>query len=226
MGKSDFLKNIIIVGCSGHAKVIVDIIELSGIYKIKGFFDRRHNDIDQFCGYPVLDSDSNINKYITDLNIYGGIIAIGDNFDRKKIADNLMSANSEFNFINAVHPAATVARSVTLGGGNAIMAGATINSDAEIGSHCILNTNCSLGHDSKMLDYSCLSPNSAIGGGSIIGKYSIIGMSATVIHLRKVGNNCVIGACSLVNKDISDNTVSMGVPAKHIRNRELGERYL
>jgi serine O-acetyltransferase len=65
-----------------------------------------------------------------------------------------------------------------------------------------------------------------IGGRSnhskvpIIGNDVYIGASAQVLGPIKIGNNVTIGAGSVVIKDIPDNAVVAGVPAKIIKMKE------
>lgn len=53
-------------------------------------------------------------------------------------------------------------------------------------------------------------------GAVIIGNNVFIGVNTTILKGVKVGNNVIIGANSLVNKDIPDNCVVAGNPAKVI----------
>ena len=113
-----------------------------------------------------------------------------------------------------------------MGEGNAVMAGAIINTDTEIGSHCIFNTNCSVDHDNRIANFASIAPNAVTGGSVMVGEFSAIGIGATVKHNVSVGYNCIIGASSLINKDTKSNSVYYGIPAKFIRNHELGKKYL
>ena len=49
-----------------------------------------------------------------------------------------------------------------------------------------------------------------------IGENCFIGARTTILPNVKIGNNTIIGACSLVNTDIPDNVVAAGVPCKVI----------
>lgn len=57
-------------------------------------------------------------------------------------------------------------------------------------------------------------------GGVKIGNNVFIGMKTTILKGVHVGNNVIIGANSLVNKDIPDNCVVAGNPAKVIMTLE------
>lgn len=47
-----------------------------------------------------------------------------------------------------------------------------------------------------------------------IGEYSFIGAGSIIMPGVHIGNNCVIGAGSIVTKDVPDNYVVCGVPAR------------
>ena len=57
-------------------------------------------------------------------------------------------------------------------------------------------------------------------GGIKIGNNVFIGMKSTILKGVHIGNNVIIGANSLVNKDIPDNCVVAGNPAKVIMTLE------
>jgi acetyltransferase-like isoleucine patch superfamily enzyme len=50
-----------------------------------------------------------------------------------------------------------------------------------------------------------------------IGAYTWIGQNAVILPGVQIGRNCVVGANSVVNKDVPDNSIVAGVPAKIIK---------
>lgn len=60
------------------------------------------------------------------------------------------------------------------------------------------------------------------GGAPRIGDNTYIGANSVVIGNISIGKNVFIGAMSLVNKDIPDNAIAFGIPAKlvHLRTKE------
>jgi sugar O-acyltransferase (sialic acid O-acetyltransferase NeuD family) len=217
-------KNIVLIGCSGHAKVVIDIIEREGKYNIVGIFDKPENIGKSIFEYSVLDIEDNILKYKESLNIHGGIVAIGNNWLRKKVAQKILGLMPDFHFINAIHPSCNIGKNVSMGVGNVLVAGVTVNAEAAIGNHCILNTNASLGHEAVMHDFSVISPNVAVGGNSKIGELSTLGISATVIHHISIGKCCMVGAGSVVIKDIPDESFVFGNPVKIIKQRKCDDK--
>lgn len=221
------MNNIIIFGASGHAKVVIDIVEKERKYKIAGIVEKINSyECHDIFGYKILGTDEDVPTLISKHSIVGGIVAIGDNFIRKKIVDNLEKLSPDFKFITSIHPSANIGRDVIIADGTVIMAGVTINTCCSIGSHCIVNTNSSLDHDSCMGDFSSLGPNAVIGGNARIGSFTVIGIGATLIHGVQIGEHTVIGAGATVIRDIGSYNIAYGTPARIIRERKIGERYL
>ena len=166
------MKKIVIVGSSGHAKVVIDIVEHEGKYKIAGLLDRFKNIGEKTFDYEILGQENDIPLLIKKLGLSGVLVAIGDNFTRAKTVSQIIELCPDFPFVNAVHPNSSIGRDVVIGCGTVIMAGVSVNPSCSIGSHCLLNTNSSLDHDSSMESFSSLAPQACIGGSCRIGAYS------------------------------------------------------
>jgi len=220
------MDNIIIIGSSGHAKVIIDIIQQEGKYNIAGLLDQFRNAGEQTFGYPILGKEEDLPELMNVHALKGVIVAIGDNFIRSKVATRIRGMCPNLPFITTIHPKASIATEVSIGEGTVVMAGVSINPCSSIGRFCILNTNSSLDHDSILEDFASLAPGATTGGKCHIGQYSAIGIGANLIHGIQIGEHTVIGAGSLVMKSIESFIVAYGVPAKVIRNRDPGDKYL
>ncbi|MFL2754511.1 MAG: acetyltransferase [Gammaproteobacteria bacterium] len=218
--------NIVIVGTGGHSKVIVDIIQKEQKYEIVGFIDNNLPIGHKILEYQVLGKEEELDTLINKHEIFGGIIAIGDNVIRSKVEKKIKHICKEFNFINCIHPRSNIAFNVIMGKGNVVMAGATINTSSQISNHCIFNTNCSVDHDNRIENFVSIAPNAVTGGNVEVGEYSVIGIGATVKNNVSISYNCIIGANSFINNDTKSNSVYYGTPAKFIRNHELGGEYL
>jgi sugar O-acyltransferase (sialic acid O-acetyltransferase NeuD family) len=217
---------IVIIGSRGHAKVIIDIVEKQNIFSIVGLIDSNRAVGEDTFGYPILGSEDDLPSLISAQNIEGCIIAVGDNWKRKLVLDKLNSITNAVEFVTAIHPSAQIGKNVTIGNGSVIMAGVIINSDANIGKFNIVNTKASIGHDCLLGDFASLAPNVTLGGNVRIGNYSAISISSTLIHSITVGEHSVVGAGSVVLDDIDNLKLSFGVPAKVVRERVIGEKYL
>jgi len=220
------MDNIVIVGSSGHAKVVCDLVEQEGLYRILGFIDRFRSIGETTSGYKVLGKEEDLPTLVEKHNVKGGLVAIGDNYTRYKVVNEIRGVLPRFCFVKAIHPRANIGKFVTVGDGSVVMAGVSVNSSCTIGEFCIVNTNSSLDHDSTMGDFASLAPNVSTGGNAHIGRFTAIGIGATIIQGIHIGSNTVVGAGSLVLGDIASNRLAYGVPVKEIRYRDEGEPYL
>ena len=189
-------------GASGHAKVIIDILRANN-EKLEALFDDNEA-IDSLLNYPVLRS-SEVRGPL--------IISIGDNGIRRKIAESLHAT-----FGNAFHPSAIISEEAVIKEGTVVMQGTIIQSGVCIGRHCIINTGASVDHECIIEDYVHISPHCTLCGNVQIGEGSWIGGGTTIIPGVKVGKWSVIGAGSVVTKDIPDNVLAVGNRCKIIKN--------
>tara|TARA_R110002033_G_scaffold60466_2_gene110663 strand:- start:4061 stop:4726 length:666 start_codon:yes stop_codon:yes gene_type:complete len=220
------MKNILIYGASGHAKMIVDVIEKNKSHNIMGFIDTYKPLGYQLNSYKVIGHLEHLKQLKTDLNIDGIIIAIGDNFTRQKVANNIKNILPNLKFVTIVHPTATLAEDIIIEDGSVIMAKAVINSGSKVGKFCIINTSSTLGHDSTMADFSSLASGVTVAGSVKIGVCSAICLRAIIIQNIEIGNNTVIGAGSLVLKSIGDLKTAYGNPIDIIKDRNEDSKYL
>ncbi|MDP0590086.1 MAG: acetyltransferase [Candidatus Endonucleobacter bathymodioli] len=220
------MDNIVIIGSSGHAKVIIDIVQQEGKYNVAGLLDRFRNVGEKTLGCPFLGKEEDLPELIKAHALKGAIVAIGDNFLRSKVTAHIKEISPDLPFVSAIHPKASIAMEVSIGEGAVVMAGVSINPCSSVGRFCILNTNSSLDHDSILEDFASLAPGATIGGNCQIGQYSAVSIGAVLIHRINVGEHTIIGAGSLVMKSIESFAIAFGSPAKVIRNRKQGDKYL
>lgn len=204
-------QKIFIFGASGHAKVVIDVVERQGIYEIAFLADDDPALNGTQCyGYPVLGGKVELAASGVTL----GIVAIGSNAARTAVATWL--TGSGFRLVSAVHPSAALARGVRLGEGTVVMAGAVINSDSTIGSNVIINTRASVDHDCTVADGAHVAPGVTLCGTVSVGTMSFIGAGSTVIPNLSVGSAVVVGAGSTVVRDVPDGAKVVGCPARAI----------
>ncbi len=220
------MKNIVIIGASGHGSVVLDIIEKEGKYNVVGFIDTYKGKARLLNGYEILGNEDELPYLMEKYNFSAGIVAIGDNWIRKKLADRISTIVPDFRFISTIHPQAIIGRDVRIGKGTVVMPGAIISSNSFVGNFCIINTNASLDHDGIMGDYSSLAPRASTGGHVHLGGFSAVCLGANVIEGINIGHHTVVGAGSLVVNDIRSHVVAYGAPAQVVRSREEGEPYL
>ncbi len=220
------MSNIVLIGSSGHAKVIIDIVEKEGAYQIVGLIDAFRVVGEKTLNYEVLGAEGDLPRIFKEHDLKGAIVAIGDNNVRSVVASKVASICPELSFVCAVHPSAIIGKEAVIGAGTVVMAGAVVNPCCQVGRFCIVNTRSSLDHDSAMGDFSSLAPGVTTGGSCRIGRYSAISIGAVLRHGITIGDNTVVGAGSAVLKDIDAFSVAYGTPARIIRKRQQGDKYL
>lgn len=194
------MNKLIIIGASGHGKVIADIALKNG-YKDIVFLDDDEQ-IDSCAGFRVVGKTSDA------IDMEGDkVVAIGNAVIRKRIS-------TQINTVTLIHPDAVISRRVEIGEGSVIMAGAVINSDAQIGKGCIINTGSSVDHDCIIGDFVHVSVGAHVAGTCHIGEKTWIGAGATISNNVNICSNCMIGAGAVVVKDINEPGTYIGVPAE------------
>lgn len=204
------MKSLVIIGASGHGRVVADIAELVG-YKNILFLD--DDDSLQKCGdYPVAGPVSSFIRYDADF-----IVAIGRAQTRQRIQCQLAQAGRNLPVL--VHPGAVTARSAQLGSGTVVMAGAVINPGAHIGTGCIINTCASVDHDCILGDYVHVSVGAHVAGTVTIGERTWIGAGAVVSNNLSICADCMVGAGAVVIRNIEEAGTYIGVPARKAAGR-------
>lgn len=189
----------IIYGASGHAKVVLDILEACG--KKVDFIVDDNPELNELLGYPVRRNTGSYDE---------AIIAIGSGSIRKKIVETLDVGN----YPVAIHPGALVSPRATVGEGTVVMQGAIVQSCVKLGRHCIINTGASVDHDCEISDFVHVAPHATLSGAVKVGAGTWIGVGAVVKQGVTIGANCMIGAGSVVVKDIPDNVTAYGNPCR------------
>lgn len=200
-------ESIILIGGSGHARVIIDCIRASG-GTVFGILDDGLETGTEVLGVPVLGKTADYEQYAD----HPVLIAIGNNAVRKKIAQRL-----NVRWATVAHPAAVVSDYAVIGEGTIIMPGAIINAGAVVGIHCIINTGAIVEHDNVLGDFVHISPNAALGGTVRVGEGTHIGISSCVRNNINICGGCTVGAGAAVVKDITAPGTYVGVPAGRIK---------
>lgn len=204
-------EKVIIIGASGHGKVVADVVIQAGDQVI-GFLDDNTDISDTFVGFPVLGTVDKFTDYLGSKFI----VAIGNAEIRESIVKKLQGVS----WYTAIHPKAIISdMDTSISEGTVVMADAVINAGATIGKHCIINTGAIVEHDNKLEDFVHISVGAKVAGNVHVGRRTWIGIGSTVSNNLEICEDCMIGAGAVVVDDTKISGIYIGVPAKRIKEK-------
>lgn len=208
---------VVIYGAGDHGRVVAEIVEANGRCHIAGFLDDDPA-LHGLCieGYRVLGGRSALRE-VRDRGVTRCIIAIGSNARRRELAPVVRSQGLDLTTV--IHPSAQISPRAAIGAGTVVEACSVVKTGAVIGGLAIINSCVSVGHDVVVGEAVQISPGASVGGWVEIGDGTQVGLGASVIPKVKIGKNVIIGAGAAVIRDLPDNVVAVGVPARIIRTR-------
>ena len=213
----DLNKKLIIIGCGGHSKVVSDIAVALGFQNIIYLDKDKKRDL--FLGKKIYHKISeNFQDYF--------FVAIGDNFIREQLYNDFQKKNKSAESINLIHPSSFISSNTSIGFGNVIMPLCVINSNTKIKNGTIINSKSSVDHDNNIMSFASLAPGVITGGNVSIGERSAICIGSVIKNDIRIESDVVVGASSMVNKNLGKNIVVFGTPAKFVRTRAKGDKYL
>jgi len=201
---------LIIIGASGHGKVVADIAIKMNKWQSFAFLDDDES-IKTSMGLEVIGKTADAFTYKDEADFF---VAIGNNAVRERVQVKLIEQG--LNVLSLIHPSAVIGTDVEIGIGTAVMAGVVINSSTRIGKGCIINTSASLDHDNVIEDYVHISPGVNMAGTVKVGKGSWIGIGSVVSNNVNICSGCKVGAGAVVVKDITEPGTYVGIPVRKI----------
>ncbi|KMY51045.1 acetyltransferase [Peribacillus loiseleuriae] len=205
------MKNkLLIIGASGHGKVVADIALRMNKWESIAFLDDDES-IKLSMGIEVIGTSSDVFTHIDEYEIFVGI---GNNSTRQRIHEMLETVGASIPVL--IHPNAVIGNQVDVGCGTAVMAGSIVNCCTKIGKSCIINTGSSIDHDNCIEDFVHISPGAHLAGTVKVGQGSWLGIGSVVSNDINIASGCKVGAGSVVVKDIKETGTYLGVPARRV----------
>lgn len=209
------MKDLVIVGAGGFGRevawLVEDINENSNEWNLLGFIDDKYyKKADHINGYNIIgDID-----WLLDKDYYV-VIAIGDCLSKKVIYNKIKNTRNKF--ASLIHPDVKISKHVDIGEGCIICAGNIITVNIKIGNQVIVNLDSTIGHDAIIKDFSTILPSVNVSGNVTIGECVNVGTGTAIIQGINICDNVIIGAGSVVVKDIIEAGTYVGSPAKKIK---------
>lgn len=209
----------LIIGAKGFAKEVLEVCHQLNHLENLCFFDNVSIDIENqlFDTFPILKSFDEAKDYFKNVDTQF-TMGIGNPNLRQKLAVQFLQLGGELSSIIS-KKADIGSYNVTIGIGANILDGVKISNSVKIGKGALIYYNAIITHDCEIGDFVEISPNATILGRVRIGDFTHIGANATILPDLIIGNNVTIGAGAVVTKNISDNCVVAGIPAKIIRKK-------
>lgn len=204
------MKNLLIIGARGYGVEVCNLAQLcvgfGQHWQIKGFLDDQQTRT--HLPYPIVSSVENYQPEQDDVFI----CALGDVKYKLKYIKIIQEKGG--NFINLISKNSQINSDFSNAKGLIIESYSIISSNVTLGDFVTVQGFVTLGHDAQVGAYSHLSTYSFMGGYAVIGDSVQLYTRATLIPHVRVGNNAVIGAASLVIKDVPGSVTVIGNPAK------------
>lgn len=200
------MKNVILLGSGGHAKVLLETLRLCDVPVIGVCCPELvEKQLSSWEALPVLGADDALdNVSPADTCLVNGVGMLPGSSVRRELHNKMVARG--FEFASAVHPSAVISPSATLAPGSQVMAGAVIQADCVIADNVIINTRASLDHGCEVAAHSHIAPGATVCGDVSVGTSVFIGAGATVIQGLTLGEATVVGAGAVVRKDLAANS--------------------
>ena len=200
---------LVIFGCGGHAKSVLDVVLFNKDYDDIVFVDFDAKQGETILGFSVLKSYK-----VTREDVF---VAVGNNAQRMKLSEKYYS-----NLVSIVSKRAYIGRDVVLKKGVFIAHNVHIGIMSRIADYCIINTSASLDHECSLGKSVFIGPNATLCGKVSIGDNSFVGAGTVVIENIDVCDNIVIGASSVVVNDLVEQGTYVGSPVRLVVKNHKG----
>jgi sugar O-acyltransferase (sialic acid O-acetyltransferase NeuD family) len=145
-------------------------------------------------------------------------IAVGEPGARKALAEK--AAERGYRLATIIHPSAVVSASAHIEAGVFIGPLAYVSCNTHIGENVYLQPHVLIGHDAAVQAHSVISPMTSLAGHCQVGEASYVGMGATVKEKVVIGSRVIVGMGSAVFRDLPDDVVAFGSPARITKPNE------
>lgn len=210
------MKKIVVYGAGAYAKVFYNEVRRTNALEIAAFtIDNAYiGDCKTLFGLPILPFEDCVHYFPPeeyDMIVLCGYTKMRDRkimFDKAKEKGYFLS--------NYISPDAYMEENITMGENNIIFSNAFVGYGGTMGDGNVIRQNVYLGHNFQIGDHNIISSGVTIGGNLKMRNLSFIALGVTIVDSGNIGNECLIGAGSVVVKPVLEYSKYYGNPAKLI----------
>ncbi|WP_220498068.1 NeuD/PglB/VioB family sugar acetyltransferase [Stieleria mannarensis] len=187
------MEPLVLIGCGGHCRSCIDVVEMSGDFRITAIVGQEHELGQKLLGYRVDSTDRDLPALVERNGNF--LITIGQietNAIRVKLYEEVVRLGGGFPTI--VSPLAHVSKHASVGAGSIVMHHAIVNACASVGNNCIINSKALIEHDAAVGDHCHIATGAIVNGGAIIGEDCFVGSGTIVKQAIQIEPGLVIGA--------------------------------
>jgi acetyltransferase EpsM len=217
-------KKVIILGGLGNGSVIANAIVDANKrgdteWEFSGYLNDRIDIGGSIEGFPVLGKLNDCVKFAENGYFFiNTIFRIDGQQERVDLFESFHIPDKKL--ASFIHPLTYIAPNVQLGAGTVVMPNVSISSGTSFGKGCLIMVGATIGHNNKIGKYCHFAAQCCLGAYMNIGDGVHIGLNATTRENTTIGKNATLGMGSVLTKDIGENEIWVGNPAKFLRKAE------
>jgi len=208
------MKDIVIIGYSGHAYVVIETLNRMN-RSVIGYFDTNEKEKNPYnLSYFGSEVEE---KNLSEFKSKEFFVGIGNNLRRQMVFNKMVNKFGYSIPMNVIDPSAVISSTASFKNGVLVASNVAVNALADIGQGVILNTSSVIEHECIIGDFSHIAPGAVLAGNVTIGDRSFVGANSVIREGTKVGKDVVIGAGAVVTKDVPDGITIIGNPWRKLR---------
>lgn len=207
----------VIIGAGTYGEVYLSYLMESGV-DVVGFLDDNETlRGKEIRGIPIFGGVGMLETLKESHGIEAVYCPLGNNLLRVKFLRYAKELG--YQTPNYIHPSVVISPNVKIGAqGVYLLPSTVVMPCCDIHNYVMVSVNSIISHHTTIEEGVFLSFGVNLGASITLRKYTYVGIGATIMTgVHELGENCMIGAGAVVIKDVPDNAVVAGVPAKILR---------